>query len=103
MFLRSALRNWRPKVHRNLAQFDSFSTFSSSRNSNVSRDMSALVFSSLAVATAMNQYFNVEPVRLEAVVAQAEDDEEETTTVINWSGTHQIEVPNKSYFEPETR
>ena len=102
MFLRSALRNWRPKVHRNFAQFDSFSTFSSFRNSNVSRDMSALVFSSLAVAIAMNQYFNVEPVHLEAVDAQKEYDEEETTTVINWSGTHQIEVPNKAYFEPET-
>jgi hypothetical protein len=29
------------------------------------------------------------------------DDENETTTVINWSGTHSIEVPNKNYFEPE--
>jgi len=31
-----------------------------------------------------------------------EGDEDETTTVINWSGTHSIEVANKNYFEPET-
>lgn len=29
-------------------------------------------------------------------------EDEETTTIINWSGTHSIEVPNKYYFEPET-
>ncbi len=33
---------------------------------------------------------------------QSEEKEEETTTIINWSGTHSIEVPNKYYFEPET-
>jgi L-galactono-1,4-lactone dehydrogenase len=33
-----------------------------------------------------------------------EDDSEEddTTDVINWSGTHQVNVPNKNYWEPES-
>jgi L-galactono-1,4-lactone dehydrogenase len=28
-------------------------------------------------------------------------DEEETTDVINWSGTHKVKVANKHYYEPE--
>jgi len=39
---------------------------------------------------------------LEASSASTSSALEETTTVVNWSGTHSIEVPNKSYFEPET-
>ena len=42
---------------------------------------------------------------LSTQVAQAEatnDDDDETTDVINWSGTHQVSVQNKNYFEPET-
>ena len=31
-----------------------------------------------------------------------EESEDETTDVINWSGTHQVNVANKHFFEPES-
>ena len=31
-----------------------------------------------------------------------EEPEDETTDVINWSGTHQVSVLNKNYWEPES-
>lgn len=34
--------------------------------------------------------------------AESEGEEDDTTTVINWSGTHTVHVKNKNYFEPET-
>jgi L-galactono-1,4-lactone dehydrogenase len=41
-------------------------------------------------------YLSVQPSSLEA------SDENETTTLLNWSGTHAVSVPNDSYWEPET-
>ena len=31
-----------------------------------------------------------------------EEDDDEETTVVNWSGTHSVEVPSTRYYEPET-
>ena len=31
-----------------------------------------------------------------------EEPEDETTDVINWSGTHQVNIANKNFFEPES-
>eukprot|EP00978_Attheya_sp_CCMP212_P048490 scaffold528691_cov59-Attheya_sp.AAC.1 len=45
---------------------------------------------------------SLEAAPVEDTAETESDDENETTTVINWSGTHSIEVPNKSYFEPES-
>jgi FAD/FMN-containing dehydrogenases len=33
---------------------------------------------------------------------KALEENDETTAVVNWSGTHSIEVPNKHYYEPQT-
>jgi L-galactono-1,4-lactone dehydrogenase len=33
---------------------------------------------------------------------QHEEADNKTTTLLNWSGTHSVTVPNDSYFEPET-
>lgn len=41
-------------------------------------------------------YLSVQPSSLEAA------DENETTTLLNWSGTHAVNVSNDSYWEPET-
>lgn len=41
-------------------------------------------------------YLSVQPSILEAA------DENETTTLLNWSGTHAVNVSNDSYWEPET-
>jgi hypothetical protein len=41
-------------------------------------------------------YLSVQPSILEAA------DENETTTLLNWSGTHAVNVRNDSYWEPET-
>jgi L-galactono-1,4-lactone dehydrogenase len=30
------------------------------------------------------------------------EEDDETTTVVNWSGTHSIQVPNQHYYEPQT-
>jgi L-galactono-1,4-lactone dehydrogenase len=41
------------------------------------------------------------PTRLETAAVQ-EDEDEETTTLLNWSGTHAVNVENKHFWEPET-
>lgn len=42
-----------------------------------------------------------QPVRLEEVAA-AENGAEDTSLLLNWSGTHSVVVPNANYFEPES-
>ena len=42
----------------------------------------------------------VAPARAEQM--KQEESEDETTDVINWSGTHQVNVANKHFFEPES-
>ena len=40
--------------------------------------------------------------KLDASVLLGDEEAEETTEVINWSGTHQVSVSNKNLWEPET-
>ena len=37
-----------------------------------------------------------------AAVAQLESVDDDSTVLLNWSGTHSVRVPNECYFEPET-
>jgi hypothetical protein len=36
------------------------------------------------------------------ILDQASEDDDDTTDVINWSGTHKVTVPNDNLWEPET-
>ena len=49
-----------------------------------------------------SEYTALEALPPQIVNDENDEDVDETTTVINWSGTHSIEVPNQYYFEPET-
>ena len=64
--------------------------------------------SNLGTATEQQQQLHV-PAKNEAAVPLQQQHEHadeaaehETRTIINWSGTHTIEVPESSYFEPES-
>ncbi|KAL3942975.1 MAG: hypothetical protein SGBAC_002926 [Bacillariaceae sp.] len=58
---------------------------------------SALLLSALC----LSEQNSFKTTRLEAPDEQ-DDDAEETTDVINWSGTHQVSIKNKNLFEPES-
>lgn len=50
----------------------------------------------LAASCGSLDYYSIQPSSLEA------SGENETTTLLNWSGTHAVNVPNDSYWEPES-
>jgi L-galactono-1,4-lactone dehydrogenase len=61
----------------------------------LSASCAALLASAYSLAEQDNQLHS--PTRLEAAVVN-----DETTTLLNWSGTHAVNVQNKHYWEPET-
>ena len=67
----------------------------------------AILLGSALAATFLlsSEKHNDKPTLLESsspIINEGGQGEDDTTTVINWSGTHSIEVANKNYFEPET-
>ena len=40
--------------------------------------------------------------KLEDIHQEEEIEDDDTTDVINWSGTHKVTVKNKNFFEPES-
>jgi len=43
-----------------------------------------------------------QPAFTEAKAENDDDGTDETTTILNWSGTHSVTLPQKSYYEPES-
>ena len=74
----------------------------SSRRQHPGRDTSALLLPSLFAFGAFVGYFDIESNLSAEALTEDDNEEEETTDVINWSGTHSVTVKNKNYFEPET-
>ncbi len=59
----------------------------------------ALASSASAIGVIVN---SDKPAFMEAKAKNDDDDIDETTTILNWSGTHSVTLPQKSYHEPET-
>lgn len=50
----------------------------------------------------LSSVLSTEVTRARAEEKKDDEPEDDTTDIINWSGTHQVNVANKNYFEPET-
>ena len=68
-----------------------------------------LVASALLVAASMTFDFHLDyRTKLESMALAnfdnkaEQDDEDDTTDVINWSGTHKVNVKNENFWEPES-
>jgi L-galactono-1,4-lactone dehydrogenase len=115
MLSRSVLR-FKPKRLNALFYTRALSTSNAFNNQNQHNSKSfkavssggAILLGSALAATFLlsSEKHNDKPTLLELSSSIIDEDgqggEDETTTVINWSGTHSIEVANKNYFEPET-
>lgn len=115
MLSRSVLR-FKPKRLNALFYSRALSTSNAFNNQNQHNSKSfkavssggAILLGSALAATFLlsSEKHNDKPTLLELSSSIIDEDgqggEDETTTVINWSGTHSIEVANKNYFEPET-
>lgn len=60
-----------------------------------------LLFVSAVVGASLSKQIGEQPALLEAKY-EIEEEEDDVTTILNWSGTHSVDVLTKNYFEPET-
>lgn len=105
MFLRSAKFLRDPARLKKLFDartvFSSWTTNGGSRASWVPSSASVFIGSTILAASLISDDTSKYSL-LEASPGYANEDDEEFTTILNWSGTHSVNVANKNYHEPET-
>jgi L-galactono-1,4-lactone dehydrogenase len=109
MFLRTAKSLRNSKRLKNLFDVRALSTTTTHGGGSKSWRMAnsgyLLVGSTIVAASLLSERFHEKPTFLEADQrneAEDEDEDDEVTTILNWSGTHSVDVANKNYYEPET-
>jgi L-galactono-1,4-lactone dehydrogenase len=106
MLLRKAIRLWKTNPL-NDARFLSTGAFNQQKKNSKSWITAStgaiLLGSAVAASSPLFERHGIKTTVLEAAsTISADEEEDETTTIINWSGTHSVQVANKNYFEPET-
>jgi len=108
MFLRTANRHCTSQRVKNLLDARALSSIASNTNNSGSKSWHVassgafLVGSAVAAISLLSDRTQKNRTLLEAAPLNQDECEDETTNIVNWSGTHAVNVLNKNYYEPET-